>query len=268
MLGIVVSLPRELRSLTRQRIPVGTWRALSGNTLVAVSGIGREPAYAAGEVLIAQGVTALLSWGCAAALDDSVRPGCLILPERIIGANGEIHRVNTEWHQRLCRALRSKHPVRTEPLVESDAIVKSAAEKRALAAQTNAAATDMESAAQARLAKDYGLPFMAIRAIVDTPSTDMPENVLKALDPQGNVNLWKLLSGSTAKDWIKIVRLGIQFNAAQRTLKRTRKLVLDLSLIDPPFPAGALTPPVADCGRPGHGEKKCSNQRQTQRQHP
>jgi hypothetical protein len=30
-------------------------------------------------------------------------------------------------------------------------------------------------------------------------------------------------------DWIKIVRVGLQFNAAQRTLKKTRKLVLDSS---------------------------------------
>ena len=152
------------------------------------------------------------------------RPGCLILPERIIGANGEIHQVSTEWHRRLYQALESKHPVRTEALVESDAIVKTSAEKRALAKRTQAAATDMESAAQARLAKDYGLPFIAIRAIVDTPSTDIPENVLKALDPEGNINLWKLLSSTMPADWIKIVRLGIQFNAAQRTLKKTRKL--------------------------------------------
>ena len=226
MLGIVVSLPRELRSLTRQRIRVGTWRAIADNTMVALSGIGAERAHKAGAVLVSQGATALLSWGCAAALDDNVRPGCLILPERIIGANGEIHRVNTEWHQRLYRALASKHPLRTEALVESDTIVKTVAEKRALAKQTKAAATDMESAAQARLAKAYALPFVAIRAIVDTPSTDIPESVLKALDAQGNVNLWKLLTGTLPKDWIRIVRLGIQFSAAHRSLKRTRKLVL------------------------------------------
>jgi adenosylhomocysteine nucleosidase len=229
MLGIVVSLSRELKSLTRQTIPVGSWKAITDNTLVALSGIGADRAYMAGSVLVSQGATALLSWGCAAALDDRVSPGCLILPERIIGANGEIHRVSTEWHRRLYLALESKHSVRTEALVESDVIVKTSAEKRSLARRTQAAATDMESAAQARLAKDYGLPFIAIRAIVDTPSTEIPENVLKALDPEGNINLWKLLSSTMPADWIKIVRLGIQFNAAQRTLKKTRKLVLNSS---------------------------------------
>jgi len=229
MLGIVVSLSRELKSLTRQTIPVGSWKAITDNTLVALSGIGADRAYMAGSVLVSQGATALLSWGCAAALDDRVSPGCLILPERIIGTNGEIHRVSTEWHRRLYLALESKHSVRTEALVESDVIVKTSAEKRSLARRTQAAATDMESAAQARLAKDYGLPFIAIRAIVDTPSTEIPENVLKALDPEGNINLWKLLSSTMPADWIKIVRLGIQFNAAQRTLKKTRKLVLNSS---------------------------------------
>jgi len=179
--------------------------------------------------LVSQGATALLSWGCAAALDDGVRPGCLILPERIIGANGEIHRVHSEWHRRLCRALESRHSVRTEDLVESDAIVKTAQEKRALGKHTDAVATDMESAAQARLAEDCGIPFMAIRAVVDTPSTDIPENVLNALDPQGNVALWKMLTATLPKDWIKMVRLGIQFSAAQRTLKKTKKVVLDSS---------------------------------------
>jgi adenosylhomocysteine nucleosidase len=231
MLGIVVSLPRELKGLTRQPIPVGTWKAITDNALVALSGMGAERAYRAGAVLVSQGAKALLSWGCAAALDDRISPGCLIIPERIIGASGEIHQVNTEWHQRLYQILERKYPVHTGALVESDAIMKTAVEKRALAKRTQAAATDMESAAQARLAQEHELPFVAIRAIVDTVSTDIPENVLKALDPQGNISVWKLLASSylAPADWMKIVQLGIQFNAAQRTLKKTRKLVLDAS---------------------------------------
>lgn len=231
MLGIVVSLPRELKGLTRQPISVGAWKAITDNTLVAVSGMGAERAYRAGAVLVSQGAKALLSWGCAAALDDRISPGCLIIPERIIGASGEIHKVNTEWHQRLYKTLERKHSVHTEALVESDAIMKTAVEKRALAKRTQAAATDMESAAQARLAQEHGLPFVAIRAIVDTLSTEIPENVLKALDPQGNISVWKLLASSylAPADWMKIVQLGIQFSAARRTLKKTRRLVLDAS---------------------------------------
>lgn len=232
MLGIVVSLPWELKSLTRQTIPVGACRAITGNTLVALSGIGAERAYTAGSLLVAQGATALLSWGCAAALDDRLKAGSLMLPERLIGVNGEIYLVSVEWHRRLYQTLSLKLPVHTDPLIESDAIVKTSAEKRALAERTQAAATDMESAAQARLAKACGLPFIAVRAIVDTASTDIPENVLKSLDQQGRLTIRKLLTGAPLlpADWIKIVHLGIQFNAAQKTLKKIRDLVLAPSL--------------------------------------
>ena len=231
MLGIVVSLPWELRSLTYQKIPLGAWRSIADNTLVALSGVGAERAYAAGSVLIAEGATALLSWGCAAALEDSVSPGYLILPDRVIGASGDVHWVNTEWHRRLHKRLKSRQPIRTDPLVESAMVVKTPAEKRALAQRSQAAATDMESAAQARLAHEQRLPFMAIRAIVDTASTDIPENVLKALRPEGDISVGKLLASVflLPTDWIKIVRLGVQFNAAQRALRKAREPVLHAS---------------------------------------
>src|SRR5215813_13599644 len=107
-LGIVVSLPRELRSLTDQPIPMGAWKAISDNILVVVSGIGAERAYAAGTLLVSQGARALLSWGCSAARNGRVPPGCLVFTKRIIILNGEINLVSTEWHQRLYRTLESK----------------------------------------------------------------------------------------------------------------------------------------------------------------
>jgi adenosylhomocysteine nucleosidase len=229
MLGVVVSLPRELKTLTRETIPIGAWKAISANALVALSGIGAERAYAAGSLLVSEGATALVSWGYAAALDDHLSAGCLLLPEHIISATGEIYSVSAQWHRRLYKILEPKHVVRTDALVESDAIVKTSVEKRHLARRTQAAATDMESAAHARLAKERLLPFVAIRAIIDTASTDIPESVLEALSPQGDISVWKLLTSAYLRpsDWIKIIRLGIQFNAAQKTLTQTRELVLD-----------------------------------------
>lgn len=229
MLGVVVSLPRELKTITRETIPIGAWKAISAHTLVALSGIGAARAYAAGSLLVSEGATALLSWGYAAALDDHLNAGCLLLPERIISATGEIHPVSVDWHRRLYQILKPKHSVRTDALVESDAIVKTSVEKHDLARRTQAAATDMESAAHARLAEERRLPFLAVRAIIDTASTDIPESVLEALSPQGDISVWKLLTSAYLRpsDWIKIMRLGIQFNAAQRTLTKTRELVVN-----------------------------------------
>ena len=44
------------------------------------------------------------------------------------------------------------------------------------------------------LPEKHRLPFLAIRAIISTASTDIPENVLRALNSQGHINMWKLLT--------------------------------------------------------------------------
>lgn len=231
MLGIVVALPWELKSLTRQAISVGTCKALRDNTLVVLSGIGAARAYAAGALLVSEGATALLGWGFAAGLDDRLAAGSLLLPERIIDVTGESHPVSAEWHQRLHQTLSARYPVRTDALVESNAIVKTSVEKRDLARRTRAVATDMESAAQARFALERRLPFAVVRAVIDTASSDIPQNVMRSLDPQGNVNVEKFLGKAVfyPADWIKMVKLGMQFNAARRTLKKTSGLVMDAS---------------------------------------
>jgi adenosylhomocysteine nucleosidase len=228
MLGIIVSLPWELRSLTRQTIPFGGLRAVSDNTLIALSGMGAERAYAAAGLLVNHGATDLLSWGCAAALDHGLNAGSLMLPEFIIGASGEIHRVSSEWHQRLYRTLSLKFIVHTGPLAETEAIVQTSAGKSALEKRTRAVAADMESGAHARVAKEHRIPFIAIRAIVDTATTNLPETLRNALDPKGGISAWKLLARTffLPSDGIKIVRLGLQFYSARKTLKKTRDLVL------------------------------------------
>ena len=174
--------------------------------------------------MVSQGATALLSWGCAAALDDRLSAGCLILPERIIGTNGEIHRVNTEWHRRIYQTLESKHPIRTEALVESDAIMKTSARK-ASAGQTDASGSDRYgerstgAACQRARTSLYGDPGHC-RHCVNRYSRKRPEGTRSARRYQSLENShWQ----SMPADWIKIVRLGIQFNAAQRTLKKRRE---------------------------------------------
>lgn len=233
MLGIVVALPWELKTLTRETIAPGSWKAISPSTLVALSGIGAQRADNAAALLIEHGATALMSWGYAAALDDDLEAGSLVLPERVIGASGESYAVDAEWHQRLYLATAAafKVAVRIGALVQSQTVVKTAAEKRALAERTGAAAADMESAAHARAAARNGLPFVAVRSIVDTASTDIPTTVLQAVDAHGGVDRAKLIRDArrAPADWIKIIRLCSQLLAAQKTLKKTKRFVLENS---------------------------------------
>jgi adenosylhomocysteine nucleosidase len=231
MLGIVVALPWELKSLTRQTLQVGTCRRLRNNTTVALSGIGAERARAAAALLVSQGATALLSWGCAAALDERLTAGSVLLPQCVIGATGESHRVSSQWHCRLYQTLSAQYSVRTDALVESAALVKTPSEKQALAQQTQAIATDMESAAQARFAREHQLPFIVVRAIVDSASTHLPENVMQSLDSEGEINVRSFLHNVLLRptDWITMAKLGIQFRAARKTLKTTSAVVLEAS---------------------------------------
>ncbi len=230
MLGVIVALPWELKSLTRETIAPGSWKAIAPQTLVAVSGMGVERAREAAALLIAQGATALMSWGYAAALDERLSAGCLALPERVIGADGEGYAVYAQWHDRLYLASAFKLPVWTGALVESENVVATVAEKVALKERTGAAAADMESAAHARAAAERGLPYVAVRAIVDTASTEIPEAVLQARDAQGGIDVGKLLAACRKPaDWIKVAWLASQFRAAQRTLKRAKRFAPDSS---------------------------------------
>jgi adenosylhomocysteine nucleosidase len=231
MLGIVVALPWELKSLTRQAIPAGTCTAIGDAILIAHSGVGSERAYAASVDLVSQGATALLSWGYAAALDDRLSAGSVLLPQRIVGVTGESYAVSSEWHRRLYQTLSAKCPVGTDALVESAVIVKTPSAKQALAQRMQATATDMESAAQARFARERRLPFAVVRAVVDTASTQIPENVMRALGSSGDINVRSLLARAILRpaDGIAMIKLSMQFNAARKTLKKIRGPVLDAS---------------------------------------
>jgi adenosylhomocysteine nucleosidase len=229
MLGILVALPWELKTLTREKITARSWQALTPRTLVAVSGIGAASAGDAASLLIAQGATALLSWGYAAGLDDRLQSGALLLPERVIGVSGASYTVDREWHRRIYVAMASKLAVCLDALVESDAVVKTPAEKRALAERSGGAAADMESAAHARAAAERGMPFLAVRSIVDTSSTHIPESVLQAVDPESRVDGARLFFAAcrAPADWGKLIRLALQFRAAQSSLKKAKPFVLD-----------------------------------------
>lgn len=225
-IGFIVALPAEAGSLIRQRLDFDSLVRLPGGHGLAVSGAGPDAARHAAARLLEQGVAALVSWGCAAALAPGLRSGALVLPTRILGADGAELAVDAAWRQRLIQALVPALPVAGGTLLESPRIVADPAEKHALHAQTGALAVDMESAAVARVAAETGLPCLVVRAIADTAAMPLPQAVARALNPRGDVRLGVLLRHLAAHpaQVPELIRLGRAFAAATHTLRRVREL--------------------------------------------
>jgi adenosylhomocysteine nucleosidase len=225
--GIVVALPQELTTLTKtnRKIVKGGFVTLSESLLLAYSGAGANNAHAAAELLIAQGATRLISWGCAAALSPSLQSGNLVLADNLITADGDTLTIDSHWFRHVKTgleklALNNAFALRTGDLLESKTLVAKSLEKQQLYQQSKAVALDMESVAIAKVAQARSLPFLAIRAIADPVSMDLPEAVRVALNDQGDVDMGKLIRFFlTHPSEIKgLCALGQQFNAAKNTL--------------------------------------------------
>jgi adenosylhomocysteine nucleosidase len=218
--GLVVALPEECRSLTDKRVRRGECFALGEARLVCIAGIGGDNARHAARRLIDDGASGLLSWGCAAALSPSFKPGDLCLPEEILDARGERRTVSPVWHERARKALEPDFDPRTGPLLTTDCIAATATDKHALAAQFRAVAVDMESAAVAAVARERDVPFLAVRAIADPVDMALPAAVLHATDAHGTVHPSLLLRHTLLHPGqaLGLLRLASHFRAALRTL--------------------------------------------------
>lgn len=223
--GIIVALPEELATLTAKRIDKGHCVFIADKLLVAYSGTGAKNAVAAAELLIGKGATQLLSWGCAAALSPSLKPGDLVLADTLIDMDNVAIAINHHWYGYAKNLLKEFVKIQSGKLTESIDIVTSSREKQHLQLITQAIALDMESIAIAKTAEKKSLPFLAIRVIVDPANMDLPRAISYASNPDGDINLGRLLLFIILHptELPSLIRLGFYFNAAKATLKQIAK---------------------------------------------
>lgn len=228
--GIVVALPQELNTLTNQKFVKGQSVFLSKTLVLAYSGAGASNAETAAKLLISQGATRLMSWGCAAALSPNLQSGNLVLADGLIDAEGITLTVNVDWYKQVKIALeklggQTNFALRSGDLLESKTLVSTSHDKQQLHDKTHAVALDMESIAVAKVSKAHDLPFLAIRAIADPVTMNLPAAVSHALNEQGDVELSKLLRFvlTHPAELKGLIVLGRQFNAAKNTLKLVAK---------------------------------------------
>ena len=188
-------------------------------TLLVVSGMGAAAAASGARQLVDAGARALLSWGVAGGLDPALPAGALFLPGEVISADGVVYQTAREWRETLATMVASCHPVTGGRLLTSRRPLGSAADKSIAFSETGAAAVDMESAAVAEVARAQGLPFLAVRAIVDTAKDPLPKAAIAAAS-SGSVKLSRLL-GALARapaDLPALIRLMWRYRAASRSL--------------------------------------------------
>lgn len=230
IIGIVVALPEELKTLTNRKLRQGDCCQI-GNIWIAYSGAGWQNAAATTQALIDKGVQQLISWGCAAGLSDTLKPGDLVLATQIIS---EHHQLDTDhlWRKQIQQRLAAHVSIHEGRLFTSQELVSSSQTKQLIQHQSQAIALDMESAAIADKAQSANLACLVIRSIADPVNQDLPKAVLKGLNNKGQVELPRLLSYLFWHPWelSGLIKLGLNFHAAQKTLK---KVARELRLLEP-----------------------------------
>ena len=203
---------------------------LNDGTLVAVSGMGAAAADAA-RSLVEDGATALVSWGMAGALDPGLEAGDVFLPSEVVAADGTSFTTARRWREPLAASLGAQRRVAGGTLLTSSRAIDTVSAKQAAFRRTGAAAVDMESSLVAQVAALHGIPFIAVRVIVDTAADAVPSAVLAASDG-GQVRMWRLLWGLLVSpaDLAPLLRLARRYRVATRSLAAVAE-------------AGSLAPP-------------------------
>jgi len=220
--GVVAALAAEARALSPSMRRGGPktfseFSQLHDGTLLAVSGIGCPAAEAAARALVAAQVSALMTFGLAGALDPALAAGTVILPGELISHDGARFVTCKAWRERVAASL--GFAVSTGTLLTSGRVIDTPAEKAAAFRDTGAAAVDMESAAVAEVAAAHGLPFIAVRVIVDTAGDELPPAVVAA-SRAGRVEIGRLIAGLVAapREIAALIRLARRYRMAMRSL--------------------------------------------------
>ena len=239
MLAVLTAMPREAASFAKaiNATPVsgagGLMKGALGETGVLVSTVGigaKRTEKVIAELTREHGVTEIVAMGYAGAADPTLKTGELVLGTDtcLVSEGGE-----TEVHSRTAVAsLDAKLLARaTAALVEwgiphragkigtVTRVLTEPREKMGLAERFGIRAVDMETYHVAEAASRYGLPFLAVRSIVDTAEMQLPQG-LDALYKEGRVSVARSLGyvvNHPGELW-RLSGLGLKARVADKAL--------------------------------------------------
>ncbi|MBY0612469.1 MAG: phosphorylase [Beijerinckiaceae bacterium] len=171
-------------------------------------------------------VAAIISFGIAGGLAPDLQPGTLVIANAVVGPTGERYGVDEAWAERLSAKL----PFALRGVIAGlDEPASTIEQKEGLHERSGALAVDMESHIAARLAHEFGLPFIALRAVADHAGCLLPPAALVGMKPDGSTDIAAVLRSLARRptQLPALIQTAAEAGRAMGQLKRSRRLLDD-----------------------------------------
>jgi len=241
---IFAALPWERRAVGRalgvsaSPLGAGTWaiRDVGGRSGVLVeTGIGRLRARAA--ALAAPSAGAWLAMGCAGALVGWLRRGQAVAADELVVLDGAGHpseRLPAASASFADAAARHGMRVVVGTVAASPEVIVAAEAKTAAGAASGALVVDMESGPIAEVARRRGIPFHALRVVLDLVDESLPFGPDVVDTRTGVLRTGRALRALLPPTrWLAAVRLVRGQKAAARTLRALAGVIADDGVTQP-----------------------------------
>jgi len=193
-LGIIAALPAEAKCFHTMKINLKSPFEIKRSIFLCISGIGYKSSLNAAKELINLNVDAIISWGIAGATCDLVNTGDIILAKSVKN-HKNIYSTSVKWRKKIIDHFKdSSINILSEDIVSAEEICNTPIKKMELFKKTKAVAIDMESVAIAEVSMKNNLDFIAIRAIADNATLNIPDVVVKNIDNYGHIKMMKLIA--------------------------------------------------------------------------
>ena len=180
MIAVLASMKREISAVAKLR----SVENYPGGVRFVITGVGREKVEASLAAMDEweEKPSGILSLGYAAALEEGLEPGDLVIADALWATGEEpcfhadpdllaqVRRVTEVVQPQRCRVGSS---------VTVHGVATSRAEKRLTAAMTSASIANMEDYWVARWAFERDIPYVSVRSVLDTLSQEVPEFISK-----------------------------------------------------------------------------------------
>jgi adenosylhomocysteine nucleosidase len=235
-IGLVVALPREIpagfvRIASQERLKPHAFTVYrsapwAGQHVAVQAGVGRRRAAEAARLLIRRfSPLALASFGFAGGLTPDLIRGALVIGTAVVDeeGSGKLTAANRHLVEQFHAAAAAEElPVRQGILVTSRHIVAHPNAKADLSVRSGACAVDMETAGMVEVADQAGLPWVAVRAIVDGAGEFLPKACLTMLREDGSIaagRVLQMICRSPELLW-QLLRLARHMATARRHLSQ------------------------------------------------